>query len=63
MSDLNDGPPMFLIIAAVLATLVVVAIVLFLVLRTIRREQRGFDVQPPPTGPRADPPAPPDEPR
>ena len=44
---------MFLIVAAVLGTLAIAAIVLLTVGRSIRKEQRGFDVKPPP----------PDEPR
>jgi hypothetical protein len=49
---------MFLIVAAVVATLVAVAIVLIFVVGTIRREQRGFEVAPPPATPkeRGDPP-------
>jgi len=44
---------MFLIVAAIVATLVAVAVVLIFVVGTIRREQRGFDVTPPPVAPAA----------
>jgi hypothetical protein len=49
---------MFLIVAAIVATLVAVAIVLIFVVGTIRREQRGFDATPPPATPKegGDPP-------
>ena len=58
MVGLNADPPMFLIVAAIVATLVAVAIVLIFVVGTIRREQRGFEVAPPPDAPkdRGDPP-------
>jgi len=52
MVGLNADPPMFLIVAAIVATLVAVAIVLIFVVGTIRREQRGFDVTPPPATPK-----------
>jgi len=51
MVGLNADPPMFLIVAAIVATLVAVAIVLIFVVGTIRRERRGFDVTPPPDTP------------
>ena len=55
---LTAEPPLFLIVAALLATLLLAAFVLFVVLRSIRREQRGFDINPPaePSGERHDPP-------
>jgi len=58
MVGLNADPPMFLIVAAIVATLVAVAIVLIFVVGTIRREQRGFDATPPPATPKegGDPP-------
>jgi len=43
---------MFLIVAAVVATLIAVAVVLIFVVGTIRREQRGFEVAPPPDTPK-----------
>ena len=49
----SEGPPMFLIVAAIVATLIAVAVAL-LVLRSVRREQRGFEVQPPPPAPSPD---------
>jgi len=52
MVGLNADPPMFLIVAAIVATLVAVAIVLIFVVGTIRREQRGFEVAPPPDTPK-----------
>ena len=57
MAGLSEDPPMFLIVAAVVATLAVVAIVLIFVVGSIRREQRGFDVSPPPAKPEDHPPA------
>ena len=47
MPAVSSGPPWFLVVAAVVSTLAAVAAVLFFVVRTIRREQRGFDVKPP----------------
>jgi hypothetical protein len=44
---LDATPPRFLIVAALLATAAVVAVVVF-VYRSVKREQRGFDVAPPP---------------
>ena len=46
MAAVSAGPPLFLVVAAVVSTLAVVAVVL-LVLRNVRREQRGFDVKAP----------------
>jgi hypothetical protein len=43
---------MFLIVGAVIGTLAIAAIVLLTVVRSIRKEQRGFDVKPPPPGDR-----------
>ena len=39
---------MFMIVAGLLATAAVGAIVVFTIVRSIRKEQRGFEVQPPP---------------
>ena len=41
-----SGPPHLLIGAAVVATLAVMAFVIFVIFRSIRREQRGFEVKP-----------------
>jgi uncharacterized protein involved in exopolysaccharide biosynthesis len=51
MGPVSPGPPLFLIVAAVLATLLLVAVVLFVV-RAVRREQRGLEVTPPDQNPR-----------
>jgi hypothetical protein len=39
---------MFMIIAGLLATATIGAIVVFTIVRSIRKEQRGFDVKPAP---------------
>ena len=38
---------MFLIVAGLIGTVAISAIVLLTVVRSIRKEQRGFDVKPP----------------
>ena len=52
MMRLDSTPPKFLIVTALLATAVVVA-VLVVIYRSVKREQRGFDVGGPSVPPKS----------